>query len=173
VLSNIEIKASLKDRATVEAIAARLSTGGPEIIHQKDHFFDCTGARLKLRIFGREHGELIRYERPNTPGPRRSNYVIARTSDPNALLEILTATLGKVAVVKKTRTVYLVGQTRVHLDDVEGLGSFLELEVVLRPDQTDEEGQKIAEDLLRQFGIDEQELIAEAYIDLLAGFAQR
>ncbi len=100
--------------------------------------------------------------------------MIARTSDPNALLAILTATLGKlgVGVVKKTRTVYLLAQTRVHIDDVEDLGSFLELEVVLRPDQTDEEGQKIAEDLLREFGIDEQELIAEAYIDLLAGLTR-
>jgi predicted adenylyl cyclase CyaB len=76
-----------------------------------------------------------------------------------------------VAVVKKTRTLYLVGQTRVHIDQVEGLGEFLELEVVLRPEQTDAEGESIAAALLSEFGIDKQQLIAEAYVDLLGGQA--
>jgi adenylate cyclase class IV len=63
---------------------------------------------------------------------------------------------------------YLVGQTRVHLDQVQDLGDFLELEVVLRPEQSEREGKNIADALLSTFGIDQRQLIGEAYLDLLA-----
>jgi predicted adenylyl cyclase CyaB len=165
--SNIEIKAILNNRAEAEAIAARLSDRGPELIDQEDIFFRCEGARLKLRILGPQRGELIRYERADLAETRCSHYVIAQTSDPEVLLDILAKTLGRTGRVKKQRTLYLVGQTRVHLDRVEGLGDFLELEVVLRPEQSESEGKEIAEALLASFGIEKQQLIAEAYVDLL------
>jgi len=136
--SNIEIKVILKNRAAAEIIAARLSDAGPEIIHQQDFFFNSDGARLKLRILAPDRGELIRYERADAADARPAHYLIARTADPQILLDILTATLGRTGIVKKTRTLYLAGQTRVHLDRVEGLGDFLELEVVLRPEQSDD-----------------------------------
>jgi predicted adenylyl cyclase CyaB len=166
--SNIEIKAVLKDRAAVEKIAAGLSDAPPETLHQEDVFFRCDGARLKLRIFASGQGELIRYERANVPKARRSRYLIARTPDPQALLEILTQTMGRSGMVRKTRTLYRIGQTRVHLDNVQGLGDFLELEVVLRPEQSDAAGRRVAADLLSKFGIEQQHLVAEAYVDLLA-----
>jgi predicted adenylyl cyclase CyaB len=168
VPENVELKAVLRNRKSAEAAAARLSDHGPEIIQQQDFFFNCEGARLKLRVFSADRGELIRYERTDAAEARHSSYAIARTSDPQALLEILTATLGITGVVKKTRTLYLIGQTRVHLDEVEGLGEFLELEVVLRPGQSEIEGKEIADNLLAEFGIDQRQLVAEAYIDLLA-----
>lgn len=165
--SNIEMKAALADRAAAEAIAIRLSNSGPEIIHQEDFFFRCDGARLKLRIFSPDRGELIRYERSNVAEARRSCYLIARTPGPKALLKILSATLGLNGIVKKTRTLYLIGQTRVHLDAVEGLGEFLEIEVVLRPEQSEEEGRNLASALLAEFEIEQRQIVAEAYIDLL------
>jgi predicted adenylyl cyclase CyaB len=70
-------------------------------------------------------------------------------------------------VVKKNRYLYMVGQTRIHLDEVEGLGHFMELEVVMREGQSDAEGQAIAEDLMRRLGIREDALIEGAYMDLL------
>ena len=93
--TNIEIKTALTNRATVEAIAARLSDSGPEIIHQDDFFFRCDRARLKLRVFAPNRAELIRYERTNMADVRSSHYLIARTPDPEVLLEILTAPLGR------------------------------------------------------------------------------
>ena len=165
--SNIEIKARLHNRRFAEATAARLSGSQPTVLKHQDIFFYCSGARLKLRILGPDHGELIRYERPDVAGARRSNYLIARTSDPQVLLEILTATLDKIGVVKKTRLLYLVGQTRIHIDEVENLGDFLELEVVLCPGQSETEGKTIAELLLSEFGIAGERLIAKAYIDLI------
>jgi predicted adenylyl cyclase CyaB len=165
--SNVEIKATLRDRAKVEAIAARMSDTGPETIHQEDFFFVSEPARLKLRVLDSRHGELIRYNRPDNPDARRSDYVIARTSDPQVLLDILTQELGRVGVVRKTRTLYVIGQTRVHLDQVQELGDFLELEVVLRSGQADSEGKDISASLLAAFGIERRDLIGAAYIDLL------
>src|SRR5207248_8907060 len=101
------------------------------------------------------------------PGPRVSNYTIARTDDPHALLTMLTETLGQIGSVKKKRTLYRIGQTRVHLDEVERLGDFLELEVVLRPGQSEADGQAIAQELLAQFAIPARDLIAKPYVELL------
>jgi adenylate cyclase len=165
--SNVEIKAILRDRKSVEGAAVQLSDIGPELIHQQDYFFNCDGARLKLRIFAPDRGELIRYERSNVAETRSSHYLIARTPDPVVLLEILTQTLGRVGVVKKLRTLYVIGQTRVHLDQVSELGDFLELEVVLRPEQSEADGKTIADSLLSTFKIHEKDLLAEAYVDLL------
>jgi predicted adenylyl cyclase CyaB len=166
--ANIEIKAVLKNRAAAEAVAARLARAGPQTFSQEDVFFNCDGARLKLRILAPDRGELIRYERADVAEVRRSNHLIVRTQDPAILLEILAATLGKTGVVRKIRTLYLVGQTRIHIDQVEGLGEFLELEVVLQPGQTDLEGKEIAAALLAEFGIEKQQIVAEAYVDLLS-----
>ncbi len=166
--TNIEIKTVLVDRAAAEAVAARLSDEGPGTIHQEDFFFACDGARPKLRIFSADRGELIRYERSDAAEARSSSYAIARTSDPRILLQILSATLGVTGTVKKKRTLYLIGQTRVHLDEVEGLGNFLELEVFLSPGQGESEGTEIANNLMREFGIDQKQLVGKAYVDLLA-----
>jgi len=168
VASNIEIKAKLRDREHVETMAARLSDVGPQLIHQEDYYFQSHAARLKLRILGPDQGELIRYERSDVADARCSRYLIARTPDPLILLEILTKTLDGAGVIKKERTLYLIGQTRVHLDRVSDLGDFLEVEVVLRPEQSEAEGRTIADALLSTFKIDRRELLGKAYIDLLS-----
>ena len=77
--ANIEIKAILHDRAAALAAAASLADSGPEILHQEDIFLGCEDARLKLRIFSPERGELIRYERQNMAGTKLSRYSIACT----------------------------------------------------------------------------------------------
>jgi predicted adenylyl cyclase CyaB len=166
--ANIEIKAKLSDPIAAKAIAIRLSNFGPELIHQEDIFFHAEAVRLKLRIFTPDCGELIRYERADTADARLSQYSIAPTSDPQAMLDVLSKILGVAGVVKKDRTLYLVGQTRIHIDQVQDLGDFLELEVVLRPGQNASEGKAIAEALLVEFGIASDQLIGEAYIDLLS-----
>jgi predicted adenylyl cyclase CyaB len=99
--------------------------------------------------------------------PTESQYVLAPTDDPLALKTALTNALGVRAVVRKQRTLYLVGQTRIHFDRVENLGEFIELEVVLTPGQTFAEGVEIAAKLMRQLEINEQDLVESAYVDLL------
>lgn len=83
------------------------------------------------------------------------------------MLETLSAALGVIGTVRKHRVLYLSGQTRIHLDDVEGLGDFLELEVVLDDGQSTAEAERIANDLMAQLGITGDDLVAVAYIDLL------
>jgi len=83
------------------------------------------------------------------------------------LKESLIRGLGIKIVVQKERTLYLIGQTRVHLDRVEGLGDYMELEVVLTENDTQEAGTKIAADLMEKLGINETDLVSGAYADHL------
>ncbi len=123
--------------------------------------------RLKLRVLSEDKGQLIYYIRPDQDGPKRSDYHLSLTSDPKNLKRVLELAYGIRGVIRKTRYLYLVGQTRVHLDDVEGLGQFMELEVVLREGQSDAEGQAIAEGLMTALGVERSDLLEGAYMDLL------
>jgi len=166
--ANVEIKARVRDAGRLEALARALAGGGPPtVLRQVDTFFRVSRGRLKLRELDAAHGELIFYERPDATGPKRSDYRIARTPSPAELRETLGAALGVVGVVRKVRRLYLVGPTRVHLDEVEGLGHFLELEVVLAPGQSAAEGERIARELMARLEVRPEDLIAGAYLDLL------
>jgi predicted adenylyl cyclase CyaB len=110
---------------------------------------------------------LIYYERPDSFAPKTSKYSIVHTNTPSELRDVMTNAIGVTGEVRKVRWLYMIGQTRVHLDHVEGLGDFIELEVVLRLDQTESEGQQIAEEIIRQLGIREEDMIDCAYVDLL------
>lgn len=110
---------------------------------------------------------MIFYDRADVTGAKQSNYEITPVADAATLKSVLRQALGETVVVEKTRVLYLIGQTRVHLDTVIGLGTFLELEVVLRPDQSSSGGYEVAADLMRRLGIRESDLIATAYADML------
>lgn len=170
--SNIEIKARARNFEEIKARAEKLSDKPVEVIPQEDIFFNTPQGRLKLRILSGEKSQLIYYTRPDQEGPKRSDYHIFHTSDPESLKRILELTYGIRGIVRKTRYLYLVGQTRVHLDDVEGLGPFMELEVVLQEGQRDSEGQAIAKDLMERLGVARSDLLDGAYMDLLESSAE-
>jgi predicted adenylyl cyclase CyaB len=165
--SNIEIKARARDFSNIRSRAEALTDTPVEVIPQEDTFFRVPKGRLKLRVRRADPAQLIYYERPDQDGPKRSDYQIFETPDPESLKLTLGKALGVRGVVRKTRYLYLIGQTRVHLDDVEGLGQFMELEVVLRPGQPDTEGQEIAHDLMSKLGVEQGDLLEGAYMDLL------
>lgn len=165
--ANVEIKAYLPDPATTRDRAIALATEAPRLIQQVDTFFHCPQGRLKLRQFADGTGELIAYERPDGLAPAESSYVLSPTHDPERLIECLSQAMGLRGVVTKTRELIMIGQTRVHLDEVESLGAFLELEVVLRDNQPQAEGEAIARELMCQLAIADNDLIACAYIDLI------
>jgi predicted adenylyl cyclase CyaB len=165
--TNIEIKARVHDMAGLRARAEAISDTPVQVIPQEDTFFHTPKGRLKLRQLQPDQAQLVYYERPDRDGPKRSQYHIFETNDPQDLKTALSLALGIRGVVRKTRYLYLVGQTRVHLDDVEGLGQFMELEVVLREGQSDAEGQAIAEALMAQLGVRQEDLLEGAYMDLL------
>ena len=87
--------------------------------------------------------------------------------EPDSLKNVLAQAFGVKGIVRKKRWLYWAGKTRIHLDDVEGLGTFMELEVVLDPGQSIEDGQETAANLMAQLGIDRSSLVEGAYIDLL------
>ncbi len=165
--ANIEIKARVLDPIVLRQRAEQLSDSPVEVMTQVDTFFYTQRGRLKLRELGPAPAQLIFYSRPDATGPKRSDYSIFLTEQPAALKEMLSRALGVRGVVRKTRLLYLVGQTRIHLDEVEGLGHFLELEVVLREGQGEDEGQAIAWDVMRRLGVGAEALLEGAYIDLM------
>ncbi len=164
---NIEIKARVTDPALLEQKVRDLSDTSAELMEQEDIFFIAPRGRLKLRVYSPDCGELIYYEREDLSGPKISSYLICATQNPSALRKILEFSLGLRGTVRKRRKVFKIGNTRIHLDEVERLGAFMELEVVLQPGQSPQEGQTIAEKLMQELGIAAENLIEGAYIDLL------
>ena len=164
---NIEIKARIDNAELCFTKVKALADSGPRRICQDDTFFNCPNGRLKLRAFSSSEAELIFYHRPDCPGPKESVYSIVSVENPDLLREVLTAAWGQIGRVRKIRNLFLLGRTRIHLDCVEGLGDFLELEVVLSEAEPTEEGIKVATDLLNRLVIPKENLVEGAYLDLL------
>jgi predicted adenylyl cyclase CyaB len=165
---NIEIKARIDSVESLWPLVVNIADEEPIEIIQDDTFFPCANGRLKLRAFSDHDGQLIFYQRPDSAGPKQSFYVISPTASPDTLRQSLTLAYGESGRVRKHRTLFMVGRTRVHLDKVEGLGDFLELEVVLGEGEPNEAGVSIAHELLEKLGISHYQLIEDAYVDLLA-----
>lgn len=164
---NVEIKARIESKESIFPAAARLADEGPVEIVQDDTFFRCERGRLKLRTFSKDEGELIFYQRSDQSGPKESFYVVSPTASPDTLRESLSLAYGAAGRVRKTRTLFLAGRTRIHLDRVEGLGDFLELEVVLAEGEPSQAGRAVARELMRKLGISEEQLVECAYVDLI------
>jgi predicted adenylyl cyclase CyaB len=164
---NVEIKARIDSVEGLEPRAAALADQGPTEIVQDDTFFTCPNGRLKLRAFSATSGQLIFYQRPDQAGPKESFFLISPTESPDTLREALTLAYGQAGRVRKQRTLYLAGRTRIHLDRVEGLGHFLELEVVMTEDEPAETGVAVAHDLLAKLGVAPSQLVDRAYVDLI------
>jgi len=110
---------------------------------------------------------LIRYHRPDATGPKVSDYSISPTSDPDGLTDLLSRVMPVLGVVAKERTLFMAGRTRIHLDDVQGLGWFMELEVVLTEEETPVDGEVEAQRLMKILGINKDDLVEGAYLDML------
>ena len=166
---NIEIKARLRPDQVeyVRQQSQSRCSSVEEHLQQTDTFYNVSSGRLKMREIADASAELIAYDRSDQAGPKLSSYVRHRCTDSTTLHDALSRSVGIRGIVKKIRQVIHLGQTRVHIDEVEGLGSFLELEVVLREGQSIEDGEKIASGLMELFGVLPESLIDGAYIDLL------
>ena len=164
---NIEIKARAANFERQARLARALSDSGPTVFAQEDTFFAVREGRLKLRVLSEDRGELIYYIRRDGEGPKTSDYLIVSTDDPKSMKTLLEASLGVRGLVRKTRTLFMCGQTRIHLDEVEGLGRFIELEVVLEPDQGEAYGARVAGELMSKMEIEQDHLVRGAYVDLL------
>jgi len=165
--TNIEIKFRVNDLDAVERKAALIADGGPELLVQEDVFFNAREGRLKLRKFADASAQLIAYHRSDSGQLRESVWHACPVADPDSLQGALAMTVGVGVTVRKHRTLYLIGNTRVHLDRVEQLGDFVELEVVLAAEDTHESGMAIAAALIDQIGLQDAEKVSVAYADLI------
>ena len=164
---NIEIKACIEDINKHIALAKAQTDQPMQVLHQEDVFFNCEIGRLKLRKFPDASAELIFYKRAYQAGPKLCDYSIIKIADPESLQNTLKQAYGIKAIVKKQRRLFLTGRTRIHLDSVENLGDFIELEVVLGENDSISGGEKEAQDLMKKLEINKQNLIDQAYVDLL------
>ncbi|HWO74038.1 MAG TPA: class IV adenylate cyclase [Dehalococcoidia bacterium] len=163
-MRNLEFKARAPDPRSLETKARALGADLWGNLRQTDTYFRVRRGRLKLRETAGFQAELVYYERDEAGAPMASDYRLVRTQDGEALREALTAALGVLAVVRKRRTLLLLDSTRLHLDNVEGLGSFFEIEVPVRDGE--QAAQAEIDRLLAAFGLDWNACLRASYLDL-------
>jgi len=164
---NIEIKAIIDDIENLYRKIKKISTEGPELLIQKDIFYKFPLGRLKLRQINDSSSEVIYYIRPNIGGPKTSKYYRLKLSNPKKIEKILKFLLGIKGVVEKRREVFFIGQTRVHIDSVDSLGEFIELEVVLQANDSVSYGLDVAKKLIAYLDIKKNLLIEKSYLEML------
>ncbi len=129
---NLEIKVKVASLAPYRRRAAAIpGCRRAAVIRQADHYFRVPRGYLKLRVVRGGASELISYQRPKRRGARESRFLRWQVADPDAALGLLSAALGVETVVRKTRTLFLTDDARIHLDRVTGLGTFVEIEVLM------------------------------------------
>jgi len=166
---NIEFKARLVDFAGARQIAQELAKSRMGVEQQTDTYFVVPRGRLKLREIAGGGAWLIAYERADSPELRNSDYRLIAVSDPAELKAALAETLGVRVIVDKRREIFLHHNVRIHLDQVAGLGEFLEFEAVLGPGDSDSSGHAQVAGLRDAFQSALGEPMATSYSHLLLG----
>ena len=164
---NIEIKARSNNQDKIREILKSRNADFKGIDHQIDTYFNVNFGRLKLRE-GKIENFLIYYDREDKEGPKQSNVILFKSDPKSSLKEILKKSLGILVVVDKRREIYFINNVKFHIDTVENLGTFIEIEAI------DKDGNIGRERLLEQcnsflelFNIRQEDLISVSYSDLL------
>ena len=165
---NVEIKARCNDPDAIRTVLRQRSAEFKGVDHQVDTYFRSPKGRLKLRE-GSIERSLIHYHREDETGPRESLVTLYQPqSDSSALKEVLTRSLGVLVVVKKEREIYFIDNVKFHVDTVEDLGSFVEIEAI---DDTGVIGREMLQaqcvEHMRAFGIRSDDLLGRSYSDML------
>ena len=162
---NLELKARISSVSEAVHTAHRLKAHVKDILHQRDIYYKVSRGRLKLRIINDRSAELIFYNRPNNKGSRYSDYIVLPVSNIKLTNELCTAAFGQKVVVEKKRRLFLHNNSRIHLDEVRGLGTFIEFEVLVR--YGIRQAQKLMEELSTEFAIKQTATLASSYSDML------
>lgn len=165
-MHNIEFKARCPDPDVIRAVLAKAGIPLDRRMRQVDTYFNAPDGRLKLREIDFERAELIFYQRMDRAAARQSNYVRVEVDDPAAKKAALACKLGVRCVVDKIRELYLWEHTRVHLDMVAGLGTFMELETVVT-DQCLDDASAECERIRTALGVKSQDLLEQSYADMV------
>lgn len=164
---NVEIKAHCRD---ADAVRGALRARGADFRgtdRQADTYFRAPAGRLKLRE-GTIENHLIWYERGDEPGPKRADVLLADTPPDSGVKEVLARALGVRAVVEKRREIYFLGNVKFHVDEVAGLGCFVEIEAqTIEGGLSEAELRAQCEQYLALLGIRREDLIRESYGDMV------
>lgn len=166
-MKNIEIKATYPDLRKAEKICKEIGCSFEGMLLQTDTYFHSPTGRLKLREIDGSTSQLIFYERPDQTAAKISKYEICLVENPQKLKEILHLSLGVWKVVKKQRLLFLFDEVRIHLDTVEQLGCFVELEGVVTDATFETQTQQKVAWLTKVLGVTAESLIPSSYSDLL------
>jgi len=166
-MQNLEIKAYCPNIQSAQNAAKAIGASKKWVRWQKDTYFAVSGGRLKLRETKDDCAELIAYQRPRKSDAKISDYAIYKIDNPNQFKQVLEKVLPAKLVVEKKRELYLWHNVRIHLDEVKGLGFFIEFEAVL--DSTDDlhTSQERLDFLSLKFGIRKKDLVSKGYFELL------
>jgi predicted adenylyl cyclase CyaB len=168
--ANLELKACCADLGALRERVKRVATAWLGVDEQVDTYFRTSRGRLKLRESSLSGGQLVPYLRPDAAAARRSDYVVIPVPEPARTKELLAALLGAQRVVRKAREIALHENVRIHLDRVDGLGDFVELEAVWDGSAAGEAEQARKVAFLReQLEIRDDDLVPLSYEGLLDG----
>jgi len=163
---NVEIKASCKNH---DFIRKYLLSNGAEfkgVDEQADTYFNVANGRLKLRE-GNIENNLIYYERDDKAGPKNSHFKLIKINDPVDLKNVLASSIGIKAVVKKKREIYFIKNVKFHIDEVPGLGTFVEIEAGnILADLPQEQLKAQCDFYIQEFKIKPEDLIDASYSDM-------
>jgi predicted adenylyl cyclase CyaB len=162
---NLELKARISSISEAVHTAHRLKLCAKDTLQQRDIYYNISHGRLKLRVINNRSAELIFYIRPNKKGSRYSNYYVLPVSDPELTNKLCTAAFGLKVMVKKKRQLFLYKNSRIHLDEVLGLGTFIEFEVLVK--YGIRQAQKLLKVLSAEFAIKRAATLSFSYSDML------
>jgi adenylate cyclase class 2 len=164
---NIEFKAKGPGHQLLRSRAQELGAELQGILHQHDTYFKVSQGRKKIRKIAGSHSELITYFRSDARQARQSTYHVKRLIFPEITKFMLKMRHGTLAEVVKQRELWLWKSVRIHLDKVEGLGEFMELEAVVSNAGSLEEAQSQCHAVMDKLEITEADMIASSYCDML------
>jgi adenylate cyclase, class 2 len=164
---NIELKAKCPDLARAREAALHLGAREAGVLEQTDTYFHCTSGRLKLRETAGHPAELIAYARADEPDVRASAYHVVPVGEPGPLKRSLATALGVRVVVVKRRRLLLWHNVRIHLDEVRGLGSFVEFEAVLSEGEDEAAAYERIATLANALELRPDDRIATSYSNLI------
>lgn len=166
-MKNVEIKAKCENPSGIEKTLFDLGAYFKGTDFQTDIYFNVNHGRLKLRQ-GNIENSLIYYDRPDKKGPKRSEFELFKTSNLQEIKPLLEKALGIMVKVEKKRKIFYIDFVKFHIDEIKGLGSFVEIEAGdLDDTKTMEELQKACDYYMRKLGIKKENLINISYSDML------
>jgi len=168
-MKNIELKFRCKDFIHALKAVKILSAINKGVLKQTDIYFNIKPGRLKLRTINNAEHQLIYYKRANIKGSRVSNYFIEENYHLNRVENILESIYGIKAVVTKKRRLFIYKNCRIHLDEVKGLGKFIEFEVVCSNIIEEQNASRLMDFMKREFKVITNNIIKNSYSDLVIG----